>query len=74
MDIQMPDMNGLEATKQIRANTDEQLAKIPIIALTALAMPGDKERCLTAGANAYLSKPVNIKRLVGEIETLLIIN
>jgi len=69
MDIQMPGMNGLEAIKQIRAN--EQLAKIPIIALTALAMPGDKENCLDAGANVYLSKPVNIKRFVEEIERLL---
>jgi len=69
MDIQMPGMDGLEAIKQIRA--DEQLAKIPIIALTALAMPGDQKCCLDAGANVYLSKPANIKRLVGEIETLL---
>jgi signal transduction histidine kinase/ActR/RegA family two-component response regulator len=69
MDIQMPGMDGLEATKQIRAN--KELAKIPIIALTALVMPGDKERCFDAGANAYLSKPVNIKRLVEEIEKQL---
>jgi len=62
-------MDGLEAIKQIRA--DEQLAKIPIIALTALAMPGDQKCCLDAGANVYLSKPANIKLLVGEIETLL---
>jgi len=54
----MPGMNGLEAIKQI-------------IALTALAMPGDKENCLDAGANVYLSKPVNIKRFVEEIERLL---
>lgn len=69
MDIQMPGMDGLEATKQIRAN--KEFAKIPIIALTALVMPGDKERCFDAGANAYLSKPVNIKRLVEEIEKQL---
>jgi len=70
MDIQMPNMDGLEATKRIRA--DEKLAKIPIIALTALAMPDDKERCLAAGANVYLSKPVKVKRLVEEIERLLL--
>ena len=67
----MPRMDGLKATKQIRADADQELAKVPIIALTALAMPGDKERCLAAGVNVYLSKPVNIKRLVEEIEKQL---
>ncbi len=71
MDIQMPGMDGLEAIKAIRADADEQLAQTPIIALTALAMPDDKERSLAAGANVYLSKPVNVKQMVGEIETLL---
>jgi len=65
MDIQMPDMNGLEAIQQIRA--DQQVRSIPIIALTALAMPGDLERCLEAGANDYLAKPVKLRQLLDRI-------
>jgi CheY-like chemotaxis protein/anti-sigma regulatory factor (Ser/Thr protein kinase) len=66
MDIQMPRMDGLEATRQIRQ--DSQYAQIPIIALTALAMPGDADRCREAGANDYLAKPVKLKQLAAAVE------
>jgi signal transduction histidine kinase/CheY-like chemotaxis protein len=69
MDIQMPGMDGFEATKQIRQLPD--CAAIPIIALTALAMPDDRQKCLDAGANEYMSKPVKLSQLVAKIETLL---
>jgi PAS domain S-box-containing protein len=69
MDIQMPEMDGLEATQQIRQ--DPRLANVPIIALTALAMEGDRDRCFAAGANDYLSKPIRLKQLVDRIQQLL---
>jgi len=70
IDIQMPEMDGLEAIRRIRA--DEALKTIPIIAVTALVMPGDRERCLDAGANAYLSKPVRLRELNAVLEELLL--
>jgi len=69
MDIQMPLMDGLDAIAHLRA--DDQYAKIPIIALTSRAMVGDRERCIAAGANDYLSKPVNMKKLVKTIHAHL---
>jgi len=69
LDIQMPGMDGLEVMCLIR--NAENLQQLPIIAVTALAMPGDQERCLAAGANAYLSKPVSLKILLNTIVTIL---
>ncbi|MGF7185864.1 PAS domain S-box-containing protein [Desulfitispora alkaliphila] len=67
MDMQMPIMDGYKATKQIRALTDVEKKNIPIIALTAHAMAGDKERCLEAGMNDYISKPFNPEELLAKI-------
>lgn len=61
MDIQMPEVNGLEAIQILRRDPDFE--QLPIIALTALTMPGDRERCLEAGATDYLSKPIQLKEL-----------
>lgn len=69
MDIQMPQVDGLEATRRIR--TETELTDTPIIVLTALAMAGDKERCLEAGANAYVSKPLDFDQLIATIQTQL---
>jgi signal transduction histidine kinase/ActR/RegA family two-component response regulator len=69
MDIQMPKMDGLEAIRYIRNNP--QLQDIPIVALTALAMSGDREKCLEAGASDYLTKPVKLKQLATTIQQFL---
>jgi CheY-like chemotaxis protein len=69
MDIQMPVMDGLEVIRRLRK--DPRFVATPMIAITALAMPGDRERCLEAGANEYMSKPVRLKVLKKTIEDLL---
>jgi signal transduction histidine kinase/DNA-binding response OmpR family regulator len=69
MDIQMPVMDGLEATRWIRR--DSRFQNLPIIAMTAHAMTGDRERCLAAGMNGYLTKPLNPATLVNVVEEFL---
>lgn len=69
MDMQLPGIDGLEAIKHIRL--DPNLVDIPIIALTALAMLEDRDRCLSVGANEYFSKPVKLKQLAAAIHQLL---
>ena len=69
MDISLPLMNGFEAAQKLKA--DPRTRPIPILAVTAKAMPGDRERCLESGCNAYLAKPVSRQELKDEIEKLL---
>ena len=69
MDVQMPVLDGLETTRAIRRNTNWDY--LPIIAMTAHAMIGDRERCLQAGMNAYISKPVQQAGLIAVIEQYL---
>jgi PAS domain S-box-containing protein len=71
MDIQMPVMDGLEAIRRIRAHKNAKIASTLIIAVTALAMPGDREKCLETGANEYLSKPIFLAQLVERIREFL---
>lgn len=74
MDLEMPEMDGIEATRRIRAGqlrTNNQQQDIPIIAVTAQAMRGDRERCLAAGMNGYLSKPVNPELLYTTLADIL---
>jgi CheY-like chemotaxis protein len=65
MDVMMPEMDGITATQEIRKNP--RFSRLPIIALTAKAMPHDQERCLQAGANDYVAKPVDVDKLLSLI-------
>jgi CheY-like chemotaxis protein len=72
MDVQMPELDGLEATRRIRSAESSVLNPgVPVIAMTAHAMQGDRERCLDAGMNDYLTKPIDPQALAGALETWL---
>ena len=64
MDIQMPVMDGYEATKQIRAMSDAEISQIPIVAMTANAFDEDRQKCLDAGMNGHIGKPIDVDRLL----------
>jgi CheY-like chemotaxis protein len=69
MDVQMPEMDGFEATIAIRAHEQSTGRHLPIVAMTAHAMQGDRERCLAAGMDGYISKPIDPKEFFEVVET-----
>jgi CheY-like chemotaxis protein len=71
MDVQMPEMDGLTATRRIREDEAQGLIRIPIIAVTAHAMTGDRERCLNTGMDGYISKPINGQELKSAIAAVI---
>ena len=71
MDVQMPIMNGYDATKAIRALEDKELASIPVVAMTANAFEEDKQNAMNSGMNAHVSKPINVENLMEVLQTLL---
>jgi len=70
MDVQLPKLNGLEVTRKLRDTV--AFSHIPIIAITAFAMKGDKEKAIEAGCDAYLSKPIDTRQLPGMIAEMLL--
>ena len=70
MDVQMPEMDGLEATAGIRSMEASSGAHVPVVAMTAHAMEGDRERCLEAGMDAYLAKPLEPEQMISLVESL----
>ena len=71
MDVQMPVMNGYEATRLIRQMEDPKISQIPILAMTANAFEEDKQEALRAGMNGHIAKPINIKKLLELLGELL---
>jgi two-component system cell cycle response regulator DivK len=71
LDINLPDIDGYEIARRLRASTIHLLSKVPIIAVTANALKGDQDKAMAAGCDIYLSKPINIRQLWGTLEDLL---
>jgi PAS domain S-box-containing protein len=71
MDVQMPDLDGLQTTAHIREKERERGRRVPIVAMTAHAQESDRERCLAAGMNAYITKPVRINQLLSTMDSVV---
>jgi len=71
LDINLPDMDGYEIARRLRASNNQCLQYVPVIAITANALNGDAEKAIEAGCDVYMSKPINIRELWGRVETLL---
>jgi two-component system, cell cycle response regulator DivK len=71
LDINLPDIDGYEVARRLRASSKRELAFIPIIAITANALKGDAEKALNAGCDVYMSKPINIRELWARVEAFV---
>ena len=71
LDINLPDIDGYEVARRIRASAKHALAYVPIIAVTANALKGDAEKALSAGCDVYMSKPINIRELWARVEAFV---
>ena len=71
LDINLPDIDGYEVARRLRASSKRELASTPIIAVTANALKGDAERALEAGCDVYMSKPINIRELWARVEAFV---
>jgi two-component system, cell cycle response regulator DivK len=71
LDINLPDIDGYEVARRLRASENERLHYVPVIAITANALKGDADKALEAGCDVYISKPINIRELWSRVESLI---
>jgi len=71
LDINLPDIDGYEVARRLRASSKRELGTVPIIAITANALKGDAEKALNAGCDVYMSKPINIRELWARVEAFV---
>lgn len=71
LDIQMPEVDGLAVLRELRGNAAREIRAMPVLALTALAYPRDREKCEEAGASLYLAKPVSFREVVAHVRALI---